>query len=318
MKKMKWIAVLLAAVLAAGVLAGCSAAESLAANGSAAPREDFMYDAVYDGADSVVMESGSSSGKYGTTGTVGSAGVQNQKLIRTMNVEAETDDLDALLAKLDARIAELGGYVENKSVRNGSYSETRRYRSADLTIRIPVSELDAFIEHVKGASNIVSYKENADDITLSYIATESRVAALETEQTRLLELLAKAEDMTDLLLIEERLTDVRTELEEVASQLRLYDNLVDYGTVELSVTQVQEYTVVEEETVWQRMASGIRENWESLCTFAEDLLVLIVVSVPFLIPVAGAALLTFIVVKLATRKRPEKKDFQNKPQDTSE
>lgn len=303
MKKRSWFALLLVAVLAAGLLSGCGAAESVIANGSAAPKEDFMYDAIYDGADSVVSESGTSSNQYGSSSTTGSAGVQNQKLIRTMTVDAETDDLDALLAKLDARIAELGGYVQNQSVRNGSYSQTRRYRSADLTIRIPVEKLDAFIEQIKGETNIVTYNETADDITLSYIATASRVTALETEQTRLLELLAKAEDMTDLLLIEERLTDVRTELEEVTSQLRLYDNLVDYGTVKLTVTQVQEYTVVEEETMWQRMGSGIRESWENLCTFFENLLVLFVVSLPYLIPVAVIVIVTVVAVKLANRKR---------------
>ena len=39
-----------------------------------------------------------------------------------------------------------------------------------------------------------------------------------TEEQRLLELLAEAKDMDDLLQIEDRLTQVRTELEQVKSQ----------------------------------------------------------------------------------------------------
>jgi hypothetical protein len=78
-----------------------------------------------------------------------------------------------------------------------------------------------------------------------------------------LELLAKAEDMKDLLMIEERLTNVRAELEEVTSQLRVFDNKVDYGTVQLNITEVQVYTVVEDETIWQRIGTGLKENWKS-------------------------------------------------------
>lgn len=299
----KWIILVAVCCLLLGMLSGCGAKSE--ANGAitqgyapeAAYREDFLYDS----ADSVVAES-----KAPGKAENGNCGVQNQKLIRTMHVEAETDDLDTMLANLDARIRELGGYVENKSIYNGSYSNKNTYRTATLTIRIPVDQLDGFLNHVQGLTNITSQKETADDITLSYVATASRITALETEQQRLLELLAKAENMADLLMIEQRLTDVRTELEEVTSQLRLYDNLVDYGTVHLSVTQVKEYTVVEEETVWQRMGKGLAENWKDLCETAEDLLVLIVVSLPYLIPIGLAGLLVFIVVRLATRPKKQK------------
>lgn len=78
------------------------------------------------------------------------------------------------------------------------------------------------------------------------MAITSRITALETEESRLLELLAAAANMSDLLEIESRLTEVRTELEKVKSQLRIYENQVSYGTIYLTVSEVKEYTVVEE------------------------------------------------------------------------
>jgi hypothetical protein len=59
---------------------------------------------------------------------------ENRKLIRTVNMEAETSDLDAILADLDAQLAQLGGYVQEKSVQNGRNGS---YRYATLTLRIP-------------------------------------------------------------------------------------------------------------------------------------------------------------------------------------
>jgi len=210
----------------------------------------------------------------------------------------------------------MGGYMEEKSVRNGSSSATRRYRYASMKIRVPVARMDDMVEHISGKTNVITSNESADDITLSYVATESRVKALEVEQERLLELLAKADNMSDLLQIEARLTEVRTELEEVASRLRLYDNLVDYGTVTLSVTEVQVFTVVEEETVWQRIGAGLSENWENLCDGATELFVFLVTSLPYLIPLGLAAGVTAIVVTLAMRKtkKAQKDPTEDQPE----
>ena len=307
MKKMLALCLSLCLLLS---FAGCAA--------KSAPMEDMKaeanygsYGGIYDGAADMEMEMSQSAPAEkpaaGNTGNTGSAGVQNQKLIRTMTLETETEDLDTLLASLDQKIKTLGGYVENKNIRNGSASASRRYRYANLTIRVPVDQLDAFVEHVSGASNVVHYSENAKDITLSYVATQSRITALETEQTRLLELLAQAENMSDLLQIEQRLTDVRTELEQVTSQLRLYDNLVDYGTIELSVTEVQEYTPVEKETMWQRMGSGLKDSWQALGEFSENLLVFVVSALPWLIPLSIILTLLIVSGKKRRARRAERK-----------
>lgn len=297
MKIKGYICILL--VLTLTGLWGCSA-KSEASAGNSTDRN--LYGGLYDSADDAVVDMEKSEpGEAAAT-----ALNVNQKLVRTMTVDAETDDMDGLLAELDSRINGLGGYIETKSTRNGGSSAIRRYRYAEMTIRIPAERLGEFIDHISGRTNVISYNENADDITLRYVATQSRVTALETEQQRLLELLAEADNMTDLLMIEERLTNVRTELEEVTSQMRIYDNMVDYGTVRLSVTEVQEFTPIEEKTVWQKIGSGIAENWRNLCDGAETVFVFLIVSLPYCIPIGGVVAVVVIAVKAAARKKRKK------------
>lgn len=302
MKGKQLLSILCVVLLVTASFAGCSAKSAVTGNGAPS-----RYDGgLYDSADMEIVESQAPEKTQQASQTSGSVEGIQQKLVRTMHIEAETNDLDSLLGELDSRIRELGGYVESKSLRNGGSTSTRKYRYADMTIRIPADRLDAFMDHINGQTNVVNYRENADDITLRYVATQSRVSALETEQKRLLELLAKAEDMKDLLMIEERLTNVRAELEEVTSQLRVFDNKVDYGTVQLNITEVQVYTVVEDETIWQKIGSGLTENWNNLCEGAEAVFVFVVVSLPYLIPIGAAAAVTVAAVKLANRKTKKK------------
>lgn len=295
----KLLALTLSVLLLVSLLAGCGA--------TSGATDGFLENGMGALSDSVTSESLSKPSEgTGTTATP-----QNQKLIRKIWIDAETEELDALLTQVDQRISELGGYVEAREVYNGSTQSSRRYRYASLTIRIPADQLDSFVDQVSQVSNITSTNETADDITLSYIATQSRITALETEQARLLELLAKAESMEDLLQIESRLTDVRTELEEVTSQLRLYDNLVDYGTIYLDINEVREYTVVEEpETVWERIGSGFMESLKNLGTFFTELFVFVIVALPYILVIGAVATAVVLVIKLSIKKR--KKQVDNK------
>ena len=222
---------------------------------------------------------------------------ENRKLIQTVNMQVETENLDTVLQQIDTRIAELGGYVENSSVENGSAYSGRRYRSANITVRIPAKDLDSFIDKVGQITNIVSSQKRVEDVTLSYVATESRMKALQTEETRLLELMAKAETMDDLLTVEKRLTQVRTELEQVTSALRVFDNQVDYATIHLSISEVKEFTeVTEPETVWERIGVGFKRSLKGVGNFLEELFVFLIVAIPYLVLIAVIALGVWLIV----------------------
>lgn len=288
MKKNRIVSVLLVLVFILTFLAGCSASPS---------KNEIMGDAQ-------VPPTGD--GIYEDSKPVESVPVeQGRKLIRKVSIQSETDDQDALLSDLEARVAALGGYIQNKTVNNSQSG----WRSANLVLRIPADKLDAFVNHVEGATNILSVNETAEDITLNYIATQSRITALETEQSRLLELLSQARNLDEILQLESRLTDVRTELEKHRSQLNVYNNLVDYATVNLSITEVKEYTQVEEEepSVWQRIGSGFVKSVKGVWTIIREFFVFLIVALPYLLLVAVVA----VVVILITRKSKTSRTKRN-------
>ena len=122
----------------------------------------------------------------------------------------------------------------------------------------------------------------------------------------------QAETMSDLLEIEARLTHVRYELESVTSQLRTYDNLVNYATIYLNIDEVTEYTPVEEETLWQRISGGFMSSLKSVGEGLVDFFVWVIVSLPYLV-IWGAVLAVVIIIfkkkkiKLFRRKKKEEK-----------
>ena len=300
MKIRKTTAIVLSALFLLGLLAGCGAK----ASNDRAPMENYYVStesagAIYDGAkNDVEMEMSSSS----------DAQLTDRKLIKTVELTTETEALDQLLSAITARVSELGGYVENQRVYNGSSYASYRSRSATMTIRIPADRLDEFVDHVAEKTNIVSRYAYIDDVTLTYVATESRMEALQAEHDRLLELMDKAEKLSDLLEVEARLTDVRYELENITSQLNVLKNRVNYGTVHLNVEEVVEYTPMEEETFWQRVSGGFMDSLEDIGNGVVDLTVFILANAPYILLIAVGVVVVVVVAKRSIRKKIKKSE----------
>lgn len=235
------------------------------------------------------------------------AQLSDQKLITTVEINAETEDLDALMPQLSEHIAQLGGYVEFQNTYYGSAYSSYRHRSANMTIRIPADKLNDFLLHVEGASNVISKQQSQDNVTLQYVDTESRVAALEAERDRLMELLEQAGDLSDLLKIEERLTDVLYDLESTTAKLRSLDNQVSYATVNLYIDEVKIFTETQEQTVWQRIASGFGGNLRNIGEDIVDFFIWLVTYSPQLIVIGGIIWLAVRTVRRAIKKRRARK-----------
>ena len=309
MKIRKLFAILMVCLLITGIFAGCGAEAMMDApmdNGAVADRIESI-----EAPEAPEYSLNDSSSTADSAAGETAIDPQNQKLIRTVYMDAETEDMDTLLSQVQKRINELGGYVEAREVYNGSMYNSTRYRNANLTIRIPADRLSEFVDHVSQVSNITSSRETVDDVTLQYVAIESRIKALETEQQTLLDLMAKAETMSDLLTIESRLTDVRYELENIHSQLRVYDNKVNYATIHLDVSEVVEYTEPEPENGWQRMGSGFVKSIKGVGNGLKEFFIWLVAAIPYLLLIgvigAGIFLIIWGSIRRGRKKRAAKK-----------
>ena len=296
----KKIAYLITAVTLVGVLAGCGSSssakysEASTANESGAYYSDDMYMA-----EEACEEAAEYDANGGEIERVGDDAVENtnRKIIKNVNIDAETEEFDSFIANVDARVKALGGYMESTNISGRSINASKgSMRNANITARIPAENLESFVSNVADISNITNKSESAEDVTLSYADTAAHIKSLRTEQERLDQLLLQADDIETIIAIESRITDVRYELESYESRLRSMDNKVDYSTVYIYVREVERYTPVEEpkQTVGQRIIVGFTENLISAKDFVVDFFVELIISIPVIV-----VLLIFLAVPIA-------------------
>ena len=229
---------------------------------------------------------------------------EGRKLIRNITMQVETEEFDKMISGINAKLSEAGGYIEQSDISGTSlnYRGEPVPRYGNITARIPNDKLERFVGAVSDSGNVTNKSESTQDVTLQYSDVESRKKSLEIEQERIWQFLEKAESIDTVITLEQRLSDIRYQLESMESQLRLYDNQVDYSTVYLSISEVTAYTPVTPETAGARIKNGLAKNFESIVTALTNLLILFITTCPFWIPLALLAAIVISIVRRHNRK----------------
>ncbi|MBE5832423.1 MAG: DUF4349 domain-containing protein [Butyrivibrio sp.] len=320
MKKRNLTVFLTAICVTAFTLAGCGSSESGSKSSTTA---EYATEAAYDSSfesKSVYQTEGTSAGVEAPEEMDEAAGAEDvgevadvsRKLITTMNISAETEELDGVLSNVQSRVKELGGYIESSDIYNGSnyYSGSKPKRSAYLTLRIPANNLDKFIETVENSTNITNKSTSVEDVTLNYVDIESKKKALTAEENRLLEILESAETVEDVIAVESRLSEVRYQIESIESQLRTYDNKINYSTVHLDINEVVKFTPTQEKSAGERMREGFIESIAEVGALIAEGFIWFVIHIPQIV-LALLLVAIIIIAIIAIDKAGKKKRIAN-------
>ena len=236
-----------------------------------------------------------------------------RKIVRTLRITAETKTFDESAAAIEALCANLGGYIESSSRSGGSirYSSSVIARSAAYTLRIPADRLEDFRAGIGGSVNIVDESSKISDITDRYYDVDTRIATLKVEEERLLAMLEKATELEYLITLEQRLSEVRYEIESYTGTLRRYDSQVSYSTVNLTLDEVVEYTEVIEapKSFGEELGIAFRESWSDFADGCRDFAIWFVYAIPTLLVLTTIAAILIggllLLVRRANRRRGE-------------
>lgn len=243
----------------------------------------------------------------------------NRKLIKNVSMSVQTKEFDKLIKTINDRIDSLGGYAESVDVTGYAYNASKMStRSAYIVARIPQDKLDSFVTTVADNSNITSKNESASDVTLEYSDVSAHVSSLRVEQERLNELLEEADSLDTIIALEQRLTEVRYELESYESRLKSIDNQVDYSTVNLDIEEVKDYTPVEteEKSFASRLADGFTNGLAGAVGGVMDFTVGFVTVLPGLIAfilILAIFVLAIILIIKGIIKASRKSKTKRKP-----
>lgn len=166
---------------------------------------------------------------------VSSSSGQDAKLIyrASLQMQVLASDFDTAVENLDALVEQMGGYYENRSLSH--YGE---YRSGSYCVRVPSEQWEDFYEQAGTLCHVVYRSAWTENVSESYYDTENRLETQQTKLDRLQELLRQASSMDDLITLESAISETEANIEALSGDLRHYDALIDYSTVDIELEEV--------------------------------------------------------------------------------
>lgn len=226
----------------------------------------------------------------------------NAKIIYTTYLSIETKDYDWAYQQLNDTLSSVDGYLESSNEYTDSTDSTR---TLSLTLRVPESSYDAFVDAAEQTGSVTSKSESAEDVTTQYMDIEARLDNLTAQRTRLQELQASADNLTDLLQIESSLSDVQYQIESYQSQLNWYSQQVSYCTVNITLDEVE--TLTTGTSFAARLADAAKNGWSNFTAGAQAVVVFLMGAWPAIV-IGAACGVVFYQVRHPRKKRPNPKD----------
>jgi hypothetical protein len=179
-----------------------------------------------------------------------------QKIIKTGNLRFETNDIEATYSQIQSAVKSHNAIIQNDT-------EGKNYESVfkNITVRVPSKNFDLFLKDIsKGVSYFDNKEISSQDVTEEYIDIDARLKAKKVLEARYLELLKKANKVTEMLEIEKQLSAIREEIEAKEGQLRYMQSQISMSTITIefykTVAIEDGATISYGSKIWNAITSG--------------------------------------------------------------
>lgn len=231
--------------------------------------------------------------------------LEPEKVITTIGLEFETTEFDQTTDELMKLVEKYKAYIEDSNISYNQYYNNKSYKYGSYVIRVPKDDVVSFKTELNGIGNMISENTNKEDVTKQYRDTESRLRVVTTKEERILALLEKAEKIEDIIALENQLSDIIYEKENLQTSLINIDDKVDFSTIRINVQEVEKLRNTEtvETTFGTKIKNAIEDSLFGFKNGLQNMLIGFIYIAPFLILLG---IILFVVFKVVRKIRINK------------
>lgn len=230
----------------------------------------------------------------GLAAVTGEQGTDISKIIRdgSMSIQVPKDDFSKGFAAATRIAQNNGGFVLS--------SQTRGQRRGTLVLRIPAKRFDDAMVALRAIGVVQAQSITGKDVTAQYIDLKARLENAIGQRTVLRNLMAQATTIQETIIVQNRLSQVELEVEQIQGQLNFIDDQVAEATVRVELheedaAQLQQTSDVENPSLgsaWDRSIQGFL-----------NVVSAVVIGLGYLLPLAALALIVWLITAAVRRRR---------------
>jgi hypothetical protein len=273
-------------------------------------------------------------GISGTYAPIGSAQIKRAEV----TIAIPTAEFNASVAQLTSLPGAVGGFITSSSFGGGeeilsgtpsSVPAQRTPRTGVVVMRVPSNEFDGVRERLPSFGTTISEQISGEEVSAQLVDLNARLTSLRLQEDSYRKLFEAAKQIQDIITVQERISEVRTQIEQIGAQRASLQNQVAMSTITVNVREKMVPTKDEPKVVvpaakksfGSKTGKAWKDGLNALTAFLTTLVVIVALLAPFIPFIALAGLLGWILVRrrrahsvpTATTTRTEKVDTVRDP-----
>jgi len=249
---------------------------------------------------------GADAGARSATGEAAAAGggakrttVRDRAVVSKGQLSLHSQDVAGLRADVQRLLDGFDGVLAEEESSSDVDGRTQHSR---LVVRVPSGSFDEAMAAFEDLGRLESTSRQSEDVTTEVIDVDARVRAQEKALTRLESLLTRAEDLGDVIRLEDEITERRAALESLLAQQAYLADQTSLATITLYLTSV-DGDLPRGDDRNAGFLVGLEGGWNALKTVTLGLATAAGALLPFSVVLLVLGPPTWLVVRGMLRRR---------------
>ena len=210
----------------------------------------------------------------------------------TLHVAVGRKSLSQRFASANDIAELLGGFIESSDESRGL---------ATITMRVPAGRFVEALSKLGALGRVTDRSERGDDVTAQFTDLDARIRNLVAQEGVLQDLMRQARNIPDTITVQQQLSGIRQEIEQLTGQRNLLDNQASYASIALTLQVAGAAPAPTRATD----RSTIAQAWHDAVGVALAIVAGTIVVLGAVVPLAILALLLALGWMVVRRRRPE-------------
>jgi hypothetical protein len=241
------------------------------------------------------QDAAAAGGLGASVGTLGLETDSERKIVLYAYLTVASENVATAKDRAVAVVGSIGGFTESLTCWTDDKGTW-----ASMLLRVPTRSLPDVMSQLTALGDVLTEQVSRQDVTSEHVDVTARLSNLRQQEQRLLVLVGRAQSLSDILILENELTRIRTEIERYERTLRSLDERVAFSTINLTLQPVAA-GVKPGAGLWERIVDAFLQSIAWMGRLAESLVVFLARVAPAAVLI-GLGWLAFVTVRSRRQK----------------
>jgi hypothetical protein len=232
-----------------------------------------------------------------------------QYLVKTLNVSMSVKDPRQTASAIEQWISAKDPRAVSAGTQYSEIDATSNQYNVSMTFAVQATLYPQVYDYLRDFNlhngQLNNFNETVQDVSSDYVDTQSRLKTYKGEQDRLLQMLKQAQTMSDVLSVEQKLSDVEQNIEQIEAHLNnLNDQVTFYKvTIQLQPLTTSVQPVAQPAPQWS-VAQTFQQSLAAVIAIGQVLLTMLIWLLSFSVYIIPIGLLSWLVIRWRQRRLP--------------